>query len=145
MCHSGTIITHWDFSVNVGYTYAMQAFIDRQHKTIFIILGAVLAGTAFYSGFLQGKHSTAIAPVILSCKDNVLDKLSIPLEKISNGVVAQAADKPATTQGKLMGSKNGTKYYVPTCSAAKRIKPENYIWFQSAEDAQLQGYTPGKC
>jgi hypothetical protein len=123
----------------------MQGFIDQQYKTLFAIGGGILVSVAFYSGFLQGKQSTGIEPVILSCKDNVLDKLSIPLEKISSGVLAHAETTAPAAKGKYVGSKNGTKYYTPSCGAVKRIKPENYQWFNTAEDATMQGYTPGKC
>ncbi|MDB5255191.1 MAG: hypothetical protein JWL92_567 [Candidatus Nomurabacteria bacterium] len=129
----------------MGYTIAMQGFIDRQYKTLFVIGGGILVSVAFYSGFLQGKQSNDVEPVTLSCKDNVLDKLSIPLEKISSGVVAHAESKIPETKGKFVGSKNSTKYYAPSCAAVKRIKPENYQWFDTAEDATMQGYTPGKC
>lgn len=44
--------------------------------------------------------------------------------------------------GQLVGSKNGTKYHYPWCSGAERIKEENKIWFQSAEEAKRAGYTP---
>ncbi len=130
----------------MGYTFGMQGFSDRQYKALYTIFGGVLVSLAFYSGLLQGKQSTNTQPVVLSCKDNVLDKLSIPLESISKGIVAQAAENPATApQGTFVGSKNSTKYYAPTCASVKRIKPENYIWFDTAQDATLQGYTPGKC
>lgn len=49
------------------------------------------------------------------------------------------------TSGKYVGSKNGTKYYEPTCATVKRIKAENYIWFESEADAKLQGYNKGSC
>jgi hypothetical protein len=123
----------------------MQGFIDRQYKTLFALGAGIFAITAFYSGFLQGKHSSTTESITLSCKDNVLDKLSIPLEKISSGVVAHAETNAPAAQGKYVGSKNGTKYYAPSCGSVKRIKPENYRWFTTAEDATMQGYTPGKC
>ncbi len=127
----------------------MQAFIARHTKTLFAFMGALAVILAFYTGYLEGKQSNTMQPVTLSCKDNILDKLSIPVEALANGVVAHAAAAPVpvagTAKGKYMGSKNSTKYYLPTCSAAKRIKPENYIWFSTEEDARLQGYTPGKC
>ncbi len=44
--------------------------------------------------------------------------------------------------GKYVASKNGTKYYLATCSGAKRIKDENKVWFATAEDAQASGRTP---
>ncbi len=45
------------------------------------------------------------------------------------------------TEGKYLASKNGKKYYLPTCSGAKRIKNENRLWFATLEDAQASGRT----
>lgn len=47
-----------------------------------------------------------------------------------------------SSQGILVGSKNGTKYHFPWCSGAQRIKEENKIWFSSKEEAEKAGYTP---
>lgn len=44
--------------------------------------------------------------------------------------------------GTLVASKNGGKYHYPWCSGAQRIKEENKIWFDSADDARKAGYTP---
>jgi hypothetical protein len=46
------------------------------------------------------------------------------------------------TAGKYVASKSGTKYYLPTCSGAKRIKEANKVWFASVEEAQAAGLTP---
>lgn len=54
-------------------------------------------------------------------------------------VAAVAATSPVT--GKVVGSKNGSKYHLPECSGAKRIKEENKIWFASVEEAKSAGYT----
>lgn len=117
----------------------MQAFIARYYQPILFSLLALLLGVVFYAGYLEGKGSNT-QPVVLACTQNVLDKLSIPTEAIGNGT----ASAPVTS-GVYVGSKNGTKYYTPSCSEVKRIKPANYIWFKSAEDAQIQGYTLGSC
>jgi len=116
----------------------MQAFIARYYQPLLLSLLAVLLGVVFYAGFLEGKSANE-QPVVLACTKNVLDKLSIPTQAIAEGTV------PAVTTGEYVGSINGTKYYLPSCSGAKRIKPANYIWFQNAQDAQIQGYTPGTC
>ena len=42
----------------------------------------------------------------------------------------------------LVGSKNSTKYHLPTCQWAKRIKPENLVCFKNEEEAKSKGYTP---
>lgn len=44
-------------------------------------------------------------------------------------------------QGIIVASKNGAKYHWPWCSWAKKIKPENQVWFKSEAEAQKAGYT----
>lgn len=44
--------------------------------------------------------------------------------------------------GGYVASKTGTKYYLPWCGTAKRIKEENRVWFQSKEAAEAAGYEP---
>ena len=41
---------------------------------------------------------------------------------------------------RYVASKNGKMYYSLGCGGAKRIKPENEVWFKSAEDAEKAGY-----
>lgn len=89
-------------------------------------------------GFLTGKQQQTPS-VVLSCTPDVLSELTIPVARLSQNAITMESEKPTT--GAFVGSKNGTKYYPPNCSGVSRIKPENYIWFKDAEDAQLQGYT----
>lgn len=57
------------------------------------------------------------------------------------------ADAPAAAAGASAGegayvaSKSGTKYYLPSCSGASRIKEENKVWFATLAEAQAAGYT----
>ncbi|MDP2593210.1 MAG: hypothetical protein Q8P52_00980 [bacterium] len=48
----------------------------------------------------------------------------------------------AAKEGKYVGSKSGSKYHLPWCSGAQRIKKENEVWFDSKEEAAKAGYTP---
>ena len=41
---------------------------------------------------------------------------------------------------RYIASKNGEKYYLPNCSGASKIKPENMIWFGTKEEAEKSGY-----
>lgn len=125
------------------YNNPMQAFIARYYQPLLLSLLAILLGVVFYTGYLEGKN-TRVQAVVLSCTQNVLDKLSIPTQTIGEGKPVSARTTVAEA-GMYVGSKNGTKYYLPSCSGAQRIKPANYIWFQNAQDAQIQGYTPGSC
>lgn len=51
-----------------------------------------------------------------------------------------------TVQEKLLfvSSTNSDKYHFITCSGAKRIKPQNRIYFSSIQEAENRGYTPAK-
>jgi hypothetical protein len=48
--------------------------------------------------------------------------------------------------GEVVASKQGSKYFLPTCSGAKVITAKNLITFASAAEAEKAGYTPaGNC
>jgi len=53
---------------------------------------------------------------------------------------AAAAALPQT--GNYVASKTGTKYYLPSCATAKRIKDENKVWFATKQQAEAVGYQP---
>ena len=48
------------------------------------------------------------------------------------------------TGGNFVASINGNNYYPSDCPSAKRIKEENMIWFESAAEAETQGYKPAQ-
>lgn len=53
------------------------------------------------------------------------------------------ASEPAVSSAKTyVASKNGTKYHLPWCSGAQRMKEENKVWFETKEEAEAQGYAP---
>ncbi len=127
----------------------METFLNRNYRLISTALILAIAGLAFYVGMLEGRGQ-GNQSVALNCSDSVLSTLAIPTEALARGaepaVLGTALAKSSTPAGAFAGSKNGTKYYTPNdCPTLERIKPENRIWFQTAEDATLQGYTPGNC
>lgn len=105
------------------------------------ILQAVVVLVACLGSFLLGKNyyknENSNSGIVFSCSEEVLNSLSIP-----KNVTTLSSSKVTTdnVSGAYFGSKNGTKYYPNGC-ANSRIKPENIIWFNSASDAQLQGYS----
>ena len=51
-----------------------------------------------------------------------------------------------TPTGKFVGSKKSDKYHYPSCTHAKKILPENEVWFDSVSAAKAAGYVPcGGC
>jgi hypothetical protein len=60
-------------------------------------------------------------------------------------IAVKALATPTAAGCAFVGSKNSDKFYLPTCSYAKRVKPENLVCFKSAEEAIGQGRTESKC
>lgn len=48
----------------------------------------------------------------------------------------------SSSRGAYVASKNGTKYYLSTCSGAARIKDDNKVYFESKDEAVAHGYSP---
>lgn len=128
-----------------GTLGAMEVFVVRHYRVLFALLLGAIVIFAFYVGMLHGRRE-GTSGVILSCTDEVLSSLKIvsPIETNVEAAV-EATATPDAPQGAFAGSKNGTKYYAPGCAGLERIKPENRVWFKSAEDATLQGYTAAAC
>lgn len=47
---------------------------------------------------------------------------------------------PQGNEKKFVGSIESDKYHYPDCRWAKKINPENEVWFTSSEDARSKGY-----
>ena len=112
----------------------------------------ILAGTmifalvlAFEAGMFKGmtreaKPMTIEVPAKAALSQPVETAAAAPTTPGAK-TVTQAAAIPA--QCAFVGSKNSTLYHLPTCAAAKRIKPENRVCFSDADDAAKRGYKPG--
>ena len=53
-----------------------------------------------------------------------------------------SAGAATSSEGAVVASKSGMKYYLPWCSGVERISDSNKVWFSSAEAARAVGYTP---
>lgn len=123
-----------------------KAFLGRIPADILILLVLVLASTlAFGLGILVGKDLQKA-----DGKDGFWIE-ELPEEAVQKAGPAAAieavqepeAEAPSEPAARVyMASKNGTKYYLPSCGSAKRIKEENRIWFATKEEAEAAGYGP---
>lgn len=52
------------------------------------------------------------------------------------------SEKAGVSEGGYVASKSGTKYHLPWCSGAKRIKEENKVFFKTKGEAEAAGYSP---
>lgn len=131
----------------------MAAFLERFYSLVATLLLAGIVVLSFLLGREEGRRLVP-APISLSCENLKKESTSRVLQNEQNvlsesleyGSMAEVAQGDTTTaKGAFVGSKNGTKYYRPECPGVARIKPENYIWFNDEQDAQLQGYSPAQC
>lgn len=123
-----------------------KALLGRIPPDVLVVIVLILSATlAFGLGILAGKDM-----VKASGKDGFwIEQLPEKALPVSGGpaAVIQAGSSakpaiPAATSGTYLGSKNGTKYYLPTCGGVKRIKTENIVWFQTKAEAEAAGYGP---
>lgn len=120
---------------------AQEGGKEVRGRTRAYLLGIVIlllsCTAAFGLGYLTGKEAG---------KGSGGERLWIEeLSKEASLQPAAAASAPVAapaTTGTYVGSKGGTKYHLPTCSGAKRIKEENKVWFSTKEEAMAAGYTP---
>lgn len=78
---------------------------------------------------------------------SIIDESVIPVS-IEYGAqnIASVSGALSEIGGEVVVSKNGSKYHLPWCSGASRIKEENKVWFATIEEAKQAGYTPaGNC
>lgn len=101
---------------------------------LYIVIMIFFVGTASFGlGKLSSFERQKTPISILKTKEYMLSTAleGLPEKNIEN-----------KTQGMLVASKSGTKYYYSWCSGASRIKEENKIWFNSIEEARAKGLTP---
>ncbi len=123
-----------------------KALTARIPADMLIILVLLLSSTlAFGLGVLAGKDMAKTTG-----KDGFWIEELPKTEALQGGGPAAAlsavvSKEPAPVgkaSGTYLASKNGTKYYLPSCSSSKRIKEENKIWFDTKEEAEAAGYGP---
>lgn len=123
----------------------ITSFWLKYETKIVLILGFILVSVvAFEFGLMQGQKWQQ--------KPLIIEKTAVQEapkgEAVNLTVTGQTAPPGANLALKkdcaLIGSKNSDKYHLPTCSSAKRIKPENVVCFKSVEEATTKNYLPDK-
>lgn len=114
----------------------IQFLADYRNDALWAFAVALIAFTAFGVG-----RATAPMP---EKSPLVVENFPIAANIAEIGGGERGAEANANPAGKFVASKNGTKYYFPSCSGTNRIKEENKVWFVSEEEARENGYEPAK-
>jgi hypothetical protein len=111
--------------------------IDRTSVLyLFIVCGVGVA--SFGLGRLSDEQGPATRLGFVIYDNNSLNNTT--QNNLSSNALRSVS--PVTTSGNnFVASKNGKLYYSRGCTAAKRIKPTNEVWFKTASDAEKSGYT----
>lgn len=127
-----------------------QLFIDHEQKIVLAVGLVLVAAVSFQAGILKGRQIQEKPMIIEKPADAVKAGDSQTQSSPQAQNLAPDALKVSEAVNKLpqdcafVGSKNSNKYHLPTCSYAKKIKPENIACFKSVEDAVARGYQPDK-
>ncbi len=131
-------------TVKVSQVARIGDWLKKNQGDIAIAAGfALVAVISFGIGYLSAPGQTK-NPIVIEEPQNLSasagNNVLVNVVEDSTGLSAAAAGQ---TNGKeiIVASKNGTKYYWPWSSMAKRIKPENEVWFKSEAEAQATGRT----
>ncbi len=111
---------------------AVKRYQDQLWITLMVVAGASLSLGLWQLVASRASHE----PLVI---ENVPEQTN-NLAGVSSGASAGAGESRAL--GQYVASKNGSKYYLPSCAGANRIKEENKIWFASVDEAKSRGYEP---
>ncbi len=107
-----------------------------KNTLILVFTALLLAGASFYLGYVAHKETaTESSPVLIQCPEEAY------MPKISGSASSSGVSLPGVILGAYVASKNGSKYYPPSCNGASRINEANKVWFTSEVEAQKAGYT----
>ncbi|HBI34012.1 MAG TPA: hypothetical protein DEA43_03345 [Candidatus Moranbacteria bacterium] len=130
-------------------------FIKNETKIVLFVGFCLISAISFEFGVLQGQKWQQKPLVIEKPSDTRegqqtatqgnLEASSATKTITTPQIAVQGAATTNTSSCAYVGSKNSDKFYLPTCSYAKRVKPENLVCFKTAEEALSQGRTESKC
>lgn len=133
-----------------------QFFLHHEQKIVLVVGFVLVAAISYQFGVLQGQKWQQ-KPLIIekpatTPAEGETAKIE-PSESSKEGSTGSSG-APGATQAAAggnmancayVGSKNSDKFYVPTCSFAKRIKPENLVCYKSEQEALAKGKVKSDC
>ena len=115
-------------------------FMTERGRGVYLaVIIVLIALTSFGLGRLSQTKVQNQPQVVI--QGNVLE-ISKENTGLSSNTTQNSTSQVSREKGSYTASKRGKKYYPVDCSAAKNLKPENLIYFQTATAAEAAGYTP---
>ncbi len=116
--------------------------LEKIKPFYFLILAIILGGIFFILGRLSNIEGSKTPIKIEYAKE---EQTSSVITSVATTTTKKEtpAEVVIPTDGPVIGSKSGKKYYFPWCGTVKRILPQNQVPFPSIEAARAAGYLPG--
>jgi len=146
--------------MSTQYLAKIKEFLLKNERNIVLIVAfCLVCAISFEFGIMQGQKSQS-KPLVIEKQATIPDQpqtaqnaAPVSPQGASVATVTQTGAQapktsnlaPNTSSCAFVGSKNSTLFYVPTCSWAKRIKPENLACYTSEADAIAKGKTKREC
>lgn len=124
-----TILLAVSFGMGVAFSFEMGVLFERGRGSEMLVVEKPTESLA-----QTRENKTALAEIPQKAAVAGAEQSAKP----------NATDTHVSAQNCVfVGSKNSRKYHSPSCSYAKRIKPENRVCFSGKEDAEKRGYVAG--
>lgn len=108
----------------------------------FILIALSFFGLGYIVGLKSSGKFNVSSTVQVSQLNTAIEELEKQLATSSIlELVAGEERGKSFEKGAFVASRNGSRYYPADCPAASRIKKQNQIWFNSASEAELAGYS----
>ncbi|MBX4211427.1 MAG: hypothetical protein KW806_01350 [Candidatus Yanofskybacteria bacterium] len=126
----------------------IRDFVKQHYFELFVLACIICIAVISYN--IGQMHALKKTPVKIGENAAILQALGAQSDQKALILEAGAATSKLTPvpprDQRVVVSKSGKVYHFSWCSGAKRIKPENQIWFESEALAQQAGYTlAGNC
>lgn len=78
---------------------------------------------------------------LFSVRDKAIPQETSGTSSPQNAIISEKNTSHSDPRVVVSKTSSSKKYHYSWCSGAKRIKPENQVWFPTADAAQTAGYT----
>jgi len=120
--------------------FSRKKLLNLADKFILPAVVVLVALGAFGLGRLSALEDGQGKLIIHPPGDVSAAALPVPWE--DTAAAASGTVAAADVAHNFLASKNGTKYYLPSCSGAKKIAVQNQVWFATAAAAVAAGFEP---
>ena len=133
----------------------LKIFIkSHQERFLFVVIVILVALISFRAGVLKEREvQTGNIKVLINQNKPITEEekqaitlgQAIQRKGLTEEVQSSVKQKGSIENCNFIGSKNSDKYHTPDCHWSEKIKEENRVCFETAEEAKDKGYQAAGC